>query len=227
MYDADTLRLMGLPPTASMHDVSNLTSLPDLGFHLDLAKRAIDSLPIPPARLLDLGCGLGGLAAFISDTYKSEYIGIDISFEFLGEAVRRTRQKPRQAVQQLFAQADLRVSIPIDFSWPELVVTGSIGDLFGDVSHLLRTLSSWTTTAPKLLLMESFALPAVADSVYQEKLSILAESVNWKLFSQFHSEPFGVNFTQTDGIIVQKFVHTFATIFQSRPQDPPTQCYEC
>jgi SAM-dependent methyltransferase len=93
---------------------------------------ALDELPAPPRRILDLGTGTGAVARLVAERFpEAEIVGVDISARMIDEA-RRLTDAPRVDYQVADAQ-----SLPFPDGSFDLITLGNMIPFFDELARLL------------------------------------------------------------------------------------------
>jgi SAM-dependent methyltransferase len=158
MLDRETLRLLGLPETATCADVEALRKLPTLGYCENIANALVDTHVKHVDTFIDLACGSGAALISMASRYGSRCIGIDICEPLLSEAKIRVNDSGMADLVSL-ACADLRRGWPIALNELGLIGISSVGDLFGPIEIASQFLAAATSPGQVLLWMESHARP--------------------------------------------------------------------
>jgi SAM-dependent methyltransferase len=118
---------------------------------LDRQHRRIAALlaPTPAMRILDVGCGVGHLLAWLSREAPARYAGVDLS---LG-SVRRAR-----AAVRTVAVADAR-GLPFRDGSQDAIVCSGAAHHFDDLAGVLREFRRTLTPGGRLVLHEPAASP--------------------------------------------------------------------
>jgi len=141
-------------------------------------------------KIIDIGCGKGGISIPIAKEFDAEVYGIDAMPEFIEEANRKAKE---WQVEKLcnFKQGDAREEIK-KLNGFNLAVLASVGPVLGDVSQTLHTLESCLTNKGFVLLDDAY-LPNNAVSDYTRSLRE----------TEFFKQIAGSNFT-----VIDKLVHS-------------------
>jgi len=93
---------------------------------------ALDRLPTPPRRVLDLGTGTGAVARLIAERFpEAEVVGADISTQMIEEA-RRLTESPRVRYEVADAQ-----SLPFADASFDLVTLGNMIPFFDELARVV------------------------------------------------------------------------------------------
>jgi SAM-dependent methyltransferase len=93
---------------------------------------ALDRLPAPPRRVLDLGTGTGSVARLVAARFpEADVVGVDIAERMLDEARQRT-DSPR--VTYRLADAE---SLPFDDGAFDLVTLGNMIPFFDELARIV------------------------------------------------------------------------------------------
>jgi ubiquinone/menaquinone biosynthesis C-methylase UbiE len=93
---------------------------------------ALDRLPAPPRRVLDLGTGTGSVARIVAERFPdADVIGVDISPRMLDEARRRT-DSSRVSYQQADAER-----LPFEDASFDLVTLGNMIPFFDELARVV------------------------------------------------------------------------------------------
>lgn len=102
-------------------------------FHVrgaEVSKELVEEIGLNGAKVLDIGCGLGGPSRMLADDYNSSVTGIDMSHEFI-----RTAQKLSELVgltdRNVFVQGDA-LDLPFDDASFDVVWTQHVQMNIGD-----------------------------------------------------------------------------------------------
>jgi len=148
----------------------------------------VRGLGTPPRRLLDLGCGPGGvLAAAAAAWPRAELWGVDVAARMLAEAGRRQPWRPaRPAAAPRLVRADAR-RLPFPDGVFDAVTAHSFLYLVPDRAAVL--VEAWRVLAPggRLALMEPWAGPAPPRAVLRccREPRFLLSVALWRCFSRW------------------------------------------
>jgi ubiquinone/menaquinone biosynthesis C-methylase UbiE len=93
---------------------------------------ALDRLPAPPRRVLDLGTGTGSVARIVTERFPdADVVGVDISPRMLDEARRRT-DSSRVSYQQADAER-----LPFEDASFDLVTLGNMIPFFDELARVV------------------------------------------------------------------------------------------
>ena len=103
-------------------------------------ERALDALPEPPRRVLDLGTGTGAAAFLIAARFpEADVVGVDIAEEMLAQA--KENAPPELARRLRFQPADA-AQLPFDDGSFELVSLANMIPFFDELARVCAACSS-------------------------------------------------------------------------------------
>lgn len=133
------------------------------GFRLGLAQRTrlrrraaaiaqeMGTHPERPARILELGCGTGELAAELTGLTNGEVTGVDISPSFISEASRR---HPHARLSFRVADLSLTSEANEKQNYDYIVGNGILHHLYDHLDEFLPKLKDWLVSGGKLIFWE-------------------------------------------------------------------------
>jgi ubiquinone/menaquinone biosynthesis C-methylase UbiE len=103
--------------------------------HLDSFEAALDALPAPPERALDLGTGTGAAAVAIARRFpEAVVVGVDLAPEMLAEA--REKTPPELAPRVRFQTADA-AALPFEDASFDLVALANMIPFFDELARVV------------------------------------------------------------------------------------------
>ncbi|XP_070565546.1 uncharacterized protein [Ptychodera flava] len=123
---------------------------------LERAKECIKMLALKPGqKVLDVGCGIGGAAFHMAETYGVEVLGVDLSCNMIEIAMERAAASKTENLQVQFEVCDV-TRRDFDPNAFDVIYSSHMIVHIADKSSLFASLLKWTKPGGKLLISDYY-----------------------------------------------------------------------